>query len=248
MKSKRNAGHCCFTLIELLIVIVIIAILAAMLLPALNQARNKAQAAACLGNMKQFSTATLSYASTYNDYLPAGQIKDYGDGGWSVLIAPFLGMNLKIVDATTGLPSVRNPELGRGVFRCPSFQNQTVLLIGGSLPSGDDNPGSLYGAIGYGANWLYRSTYYKTTKILSPSEKIFLGDTIDWGSSSAELRLLFGGNSSYVPRPSVGIRHSVGINLMLGDGHVAYFRQNALLRPYNGKWLYRYTFDNNPSY
>ena len=59
-----------FTLIELLVVIAIIAILAAILLPALQNARNKAQTIGCVSNQKQLALAVLMYADASEGHLP----------------------------------------------------------------------------------------------------------------------------------------------------------------------------------
>ena len=79
-EKRRKNGN--FTLIELLIVVAIIAILAGMLLPALNAAREKAQAISCTSNIKQSMLYIQLYDNTSNGYVPFYDQK----GSWAMYV------------------------------------------------------------------------------------------------------------------------------------------------------------------
>src|SRR3954468_2260808 len=75
MRETRKHG---FTLVELLVVIGIIAILVAVLLPALRKARESANTAACLSNLRQIGMAFHMYANENHGWLPsAGPNHDF---------------------------------------------------------------------------------------------------------------------------------------------------------------------------
>ena len=97
-----------FTLIELLVVIAIIAILASMLLPALNQAREKANSAKCLNQFNQLYKAFLFYADDNNEIV-AFRTKHSGEDR-------YWGLTLRMA----GYVSVRSPLLN-----CPKIPQKT---------------------------------------------------------------------------------------------------------------------------
>jgi prepilin-type N-terminal cleavage/methylation domain-containing protein len=129
MKLDANHRLRAFTLVELLVVITVIAILAALLLPALGKAKQRAQTASCLNNLKQLQLSFRLYVDENNDFLPPNEAIPNLDTSWVLGNAQ---TDVTTTNLQNGLIFRYNQSVK--IYVCPA----STLLIsdgnGGSVP------------------------------------------------------------------------------------------------------------------
>ena len=109
--SRKRA----FTLVELLVVIGIIAILIGVLLPALNKARQAAQATVCLSNLRELGNALRIYATQNKDQIPIGYM-DQHQFSWFVNWNNSNGTKISLLGLLAISKLTPNPR----AFYCPT--------------------------------------------------------------------------------------------------------------------------------
>lgn len=208
-----------FTLIELLVVIAIIGILAAMLLPALNKAREKANAVACLSSMHQWGLALGMYCDDWNDYMPyEGAVPPAIDtsfnlGAWFNVLSAYINTS-PLKDLYNAVPP-RIPMPGtKSIYICPSVRTPRSDYTGAPSVS---NP-----YFGYAMNRVLTGLagkVYKRNIADKPAEVIFLSESENNTFPFTD-GYYIGPNS---PPPLTLPRHSGGMNFVFLDGHSAWY-------------------------
>ena len=205
-----------FTLVELLVVIGIIAMLFAMLLPSLRLARDAANRAVCMSNVRQIGTVALMYCQDHRGLMP------------SSVDAAMPG--IQAIDFMNNA----SPDNWLRELCVPYLHgNINVLYCPVSVPSYDYPPTSI-SAMSYAANAVVFGR--PVSHIHRASEVIMMMETNNRGSVAILRPDLTGGQYMYwhYTDPLNGNienycnTHDAGGNLLFCDGHAEYRKIKAL--------------------
>lgn len=229
-----------FTLVEVMVVIAIVALLISMLLPALQKARETANALACSSNLKQIGVGMYIYANENKDIIPNHGYTDVSIGAWTWwpgILDPYITRNTLNI----------NVGLSR-VFVCPSdpmspglypFPNPTATSYGINY--------HLYTYSGFlsdGMHGIWLGLMRKTAEVMYVSEhrKNFMSGTAALNAVNGQYPVVYPWVTGDFGR--VGSYHGTRVNTLFLDGHVMGLKDTDLvamdaLYPPWGYYLYQ---------
>jgi prepilin-type N-terminal cleavage/methylation domain-containing protein/prepilin-type processing-associated H-X9-DG protein len=239
--AKRDA----FTLLELLVVIAIIAILASLLLPALARAKQKAQQAICINNLKQLGLGMHMYLGDNDATYPgvASRHYQFQAEDWiywrdTNLFPASVWEKSPILTAVPGMqkPSMRCPMDKSDTDRTTHVFNDgsgiypfSYSLTGYALDSDGKNIG-MSSVIDTVTTPGTKNKYlFKESAVRGPGNKIMLAeepgsvngrDCPDGGAPISDGRWIPSNINGFAP-DLLTIRHGGKADVTFADGHVA---------------------------
>jgi prepilin-type N-terminal cleavage/methylation domain-containing protein/prepilin-type processing-associated H-X9-DG protein len=246
-RGRQSSGA--FTLIELLVVIAIIAILAAMLLPALANAKEKAQRAHCMSSQRQWGLAVQMYAADSNDGLPRDGMDSTGSyvtgdskqpNAWFNLLPPYVAD--KPLSDFTANATTANASANSLIVPFPGYNGKIFSCAAAKMNDGDFgivNGGGQDGFFSFEMNidlkrekpgYANADAYQypqmpKLTKISKPTDTVFLFDCV----FSPTMEVVNGSPQFNSVNPAnrwrnFASRHKKGGNVTFLDGHTGYYK------------------------